>query len=187
MKKAISAVLICEIMILNLVCCGKSDVEKAKKDLQETYEKYGWVEKETVDVLVAKFNTEVVDNSSLNPASTDYLTESEDNQYWYGLIDGIYLAVIPENHTGDKATEIVDYMLIYADKAGKYESDALLYAKYLIKANNSQITDSEIDTLLEEAKAKSDTDKTANNGKGISIGYSENNETYLYRVVRLYR
>ena len=41
---------------------------------------------------MAKFNTEVVDNSSLNPASVDYLTESN-KQYWYGLIDGIYLVV----------------------------------------------------------------------------------------------
>ena len=84
MKKKL-VILICGIMVLNLTGCGKSDLEDAKKDLQETQEKYGWVRKETVDTLVAKFNAEVVDNSSLNPASIDYLTES-DNQYWYGLV-----------------------------------------------------------------------------------------------------
>lgn len=148
------------------------DLENQRQKLQETQEKYGWVEKETVDVLVAKFNTEIVDSSSLNPASTDYLTE-DNNQYWYGLIDGIYLVVVPEKYTGDKSTEIVDYMLLYVDKTSKYESDAISYIKHLIKANNSNITDNEIDSLLQEAKVKSTSGETANNGKGISIGYIE--------------
>ena len=148
------------------------DLENQRQKLQETQEKYGWVEKETVDVLVAKFNTEIVDSSSLNPASTDYLTE-DNNQYWYGLIDGIYLVVVPEKYTGDKSTEIVDYTLLYVDKTSKYESDAISYIKHLIKANNSNITDNEIDSLLQEAKVKSTSGETANNGKGISIGYIE--------------
>lgn len=186
MKKSIISVLVCVILVSCLACCGKSDVEDAKKDLEQTQEKYGWVEKETVDVLVAKFNTEVVDNSTLNPASTDYLTEN-DNQYWYGLIDGVYLVVVPEKNTSDKTTEIVKYMLLYIDKNSEYKSDAISYIRYLIKANNNQITDSEIDTLLEEAKAKSDSGKTANNGKGISIGYLEKDEAYQYEVIRLYK
>lgn len=186
MKKTMLTILICGVMILGVTGCGKSDLEEAKKDLQETEEKYGWVEKENVDVLVAKFNTEVVDNSSLNPASTDYLTES-DNQYWYGLIEGVYLVVVPEKYTGDKTTEIVNYMLLYVDKSSKYESDATQYIKYLIKVNNSEITDSEIDTLLEEAKTKSNSGNVANNGKGISIGYTEKDEAYQYQVLRLYK
>lgn len=186
MKKTILAILMCGVMILGLTGCGKSDLEDAKKDLQESQEKYGSVEKETVDVLVSKFNTEVVDNSSLNKASTDYLTEN-DNQYWYGLIEGIYLVVVPEKYVGDKTTEIVDYMLLYVDKNSKYESIAIPYTKHLIKANNSQITDSEITTLLEEARTKSNSGKTANNGKGISIGYTEKDEAYQYQVLRLYK
>mgnify|MGYP004649466511 CR=1 FL=1 len=186
MKKIILTILVCTGIILGLTGCSKSDLEEAKKDLQETQEKYGWVEKETVDVLVAKFNTEVVDNSSLNAASTDYLTESN-NQYWYGLIEGVYLVVVPEKYTGDKTTEIVDYMLLYVDKTSKYESDAFSYIKHLIKANNSQITDSEIDKLLKEARTKSNSGKTSNNGKGISIGYAEKDEAYQYQVLRLYK
>ena len=171
-----------------IVQFSKHNLEEAKKDLQETQEKYGWVEKESVDVLVAKFNTQVMDNdsSSLNPASTDYLTESN-NEYWYGLIEGVYLVVVPEKYTGDKTTETVNYTLLYVDKTSKYESDAISYIKYLIKANNSEITDSEIDTLLEDAKTKTNSGKTANNGKGISIGYTENDETYQYQVLRLYK
>ena len=186
MKKKLFAILVCSVMTLNLTGCGKSESKEINKDLQEIQDKYGWVEKETVDVLVAKFNTEVVDNSSLNPTSIDYLTESN-NQYWYGLIDGIYLVVVPEKYTGDKTDEIVNYMLLYVDKTSEYKSDAISYVKYLIKSNNSQVTDSEIDTLLNEARNKSNSGKTANNGKGISIGYTENDEAYQYQVLRLYK
>ena len=190
-KKIIGICIVVFVIIFVAVCIAivqfsKKDLEEAKKGLEETQEKYGWVEKESVDVLVAKFNTEVVDNSSLNPASTDYLTESN-NQYWYGLVDGVYLVVVPEEYTGDKTTEIVNYMLLYVDKTSKYEADAILYTKYLIKANNSQITDSEIDTLLEDAKTKVNSGKIANNGKGISIGYTEKDEAYQYQVLRLYK
>ena len=190
-KKIIGICVVILVIVVIAICMvmvqsSKKDLEDAKKDLQETQEKYGGVEKETVDVLVAKFNTEVVDNSSLNPASTDYLTESN-NQYWYGLIEGVYLVVVPEEYTGDKTTEIVNYMLLYVDKTSKYESDAITYIKHLIKSNNNQITDSEVDTLLEEAKTKANSGKTANNGKGISIGYTENDETYQYQVLRLYK
>ena len=186
-------IIICLIMIILAIVISlgvklylNKDLENQRQKLQETQEKYGWVEKETVDVLVAKFNTEIVDSSSLNPASTDYLTE-DNNLYWYGLIDGIYLVVVPEKYTGDKSTEIVDYTLLYVDKTSKYESDAISYIKHLIKANNSNITDNEIDSLLQEAKVKSTSGETANNGKGISIGYIEKNDSYQFQVLRSYK
>ena len=186
-------IIICLIMIILAIVISlgvklylNKDLENQRQKLQETQEKYGWVEKETVDVLVAKFNTEIVDSSSLNPASTDYLTE-DNNQYWYGLIDGIYLVEKKKKYTGDKSTEIVDYTLLYVDKTSKYESDAISYIKHLIKANNSNITDNEIDSLLQEAKVKSTSGETANNGKGISIGYIEKNDSYQFQVLRSYK
>lgn len=186
MKKMLFAILLCGVMVLGLTGCGKSSVEDAKNDLQESQEKYGFVEKETIDVLVAKFNTEVVDNSSLNPASTDYLTE-DNNQYWYGLIEGVYLVVVPEKYTGDKAIDIVDYMLIYVEKNSKYSDDAVTYAKYLIKANYNEATETETDTLLKEAITKAPTGKTAYNGKGISVGYLDSNDYYQYQVLSFYK
>lgn len=186
MKKTLFAILVCVVMVLGLTGCGKSSVENAKKDFQESQKKFGSVEKETADGLVAKFNTEVVDNSTLNPASTDYLTEYN-NQYWYGLLDGVSLVVVPEKYTGDKITDIVDYMLIYVNKTSKYDKEAITYAKYLIKANYNGATETEIDTLLEEAKTKSTTGKTAYNGKGISVGYLDNNDYYQYQVLRFYK
>ena len=95
--------------------------------------------------------------------------------------------MVPEEHTGDKSTEIVNYTLLYVDKTGEYEDNATSYIKYLIRANNNQITDSEIDTLLEDAKTKPNSGKPANNGKGISIGYTENDEVNKYHVLRLYK
>ncbi len=120
MKNKKKIIIICLIMIILAIVISlgvklylNKDLENQRQKLQETQEKkYGWVEKETVDVLVAKFNTEIVDSSSLNPASTDYLTE-DNNQYWYGLIDGIYLVVVPEKYTGDKSTEIVEIIRFY--------------------------------------------------------------------------
>lgn len=186
MKKTLFAILLCGVMVLGLTGCGKSSVDDAKKDLQESQGKYGSVEKETVDVLVAKFNTEVVDNSTLNPASTNYLTEYN-NQYWYGLFDGVSLVVVPKTYTGDKTTDIVDYMLIYVDKTSKYSDDALTYAKHLIKANYNEATEDEIVSLLENAKSESTTGKTAYNGKGISVGYLDKDNYYQYQVLRFYK
>lgn len=179
MKKNISYILLCGILVLSLTGCSKN-----KNDLQESQEKYGAVEKENVEVLVAKFNTEVKDNSMLNPASTDYLTE-DNGEYWYGLIDGIYLVVVPEKYIGDK-TEIVNYTLLYVNKSSKYVSDASSYIKYLIKANNQEITEAEISTLISEVKEKVNSGKTANNGKGISLSYTESDDVYQYQVLRLY-
>lgn len=162
------------------------DIEEQEQELQNTIENYGTVSQETVDVLVAKFNTQVMDNESfLNPASTDYLT-IDDNMYWYGLIEGIYLVVVPEEFNNDPTNEIVDYMFLFVDKGGQYESDAEEYVKYLIKANNESITDEQINTLIEESKQLTTSGETSNNGKGISIGYIDNEDNIQYQVIRLY-
>lgn len=194
MKKNNIIIIVCIIIIL--VSIGgyfavtyflDKDIEKQEKELRNTIEKYGAVSQETVDVLVAKFNTQVMDNnSSLNPASTDYLT-IDDNKYWYGLLEGIYLVVVPQDFNNDPTNEIVDYMFLFVDKGGQYEANAEEYVKYLIKANNESITDEEINTLLEEAKQLSTSGETSNNGNGISIGYIDNVDNIQYQVIRLYK
>lgn len=186
MKKRILTILLCGVIVLGFAT-GCNSKKRPEKDLEETISKYGSVEKETVDVLVAKFNTEVMNNNEkLNPASDDYLT-IDNNKYWYGLIEGIYLVVVPKEFSNDKAKDIVDYMFLYIDKGKINKPNVIKYAKYLIKANNNNITTEEVDTLLEEAKQKSQEKKTANNGKGISVGYVENDNNYQYQVIRLYK
>ncbi len=186
MKKKILAVLLCGGIILGLTV-GCDSKKNAEKDLEETTNKYGYVEKETVDVLVAKFNTEVMNtnNGKLNAASDEYLTV-DNNQYWYGLIEGIYLVVKPINFSNDKTKDIVDSMTIYVEKDSEYENDATTYAKYLLKANSDKLTDDEISSLMNDAKEKENQEK-ANNGKGISLGYNNNNDNYQYLVKRLYK
>lgn len=185
-KKSVVTLLLCGAMVLAMAGCGNSGAGDAEKDLQQSQETYGAVERESCDVLVAKFNTEVVDNSALNPASADYLTEDHD-QYWYGLLEGVYLVVVPETYTGDPKTDIVDYMLIYADSSGEYGDEAVAYAKHLVKANDNAATEAEITTLLEQAKAQAASGKTAYNGRGIAVGYLETSDAYQYQVLRFYK
>ena len=113
------------------------------------------------------------------------MTTHED-AYWYGLITGISLIVYPVEYTGDMSSEIVDYMILYVEKNSENESMVSEYMKYLIKANNPDITDEEITSLLTEAKNAADFGKTVNNGKGIDIGYIDNEDNYQYQVIRLY-
>lgn len=163
------------------------DIERQEQELQNTIEKYGFVNQESVDMLVAKFNTQVMDNNpSLNPASSDYLT-IDDNKYWYSLFEGIYLVVVPQDFNNDSANEIVDYMFLFVDKGSQYEANAEEYVKYLIKANNENITDEEISALLEKAKQLAPSRETSNNGKGISIAYIDNTDNIQYQVIRLYK
>ena len=63
---------------LGITGCGTETVDE---DRQTETQDYGSVERETADVLVAKFNAQVVDNSTLHPASDDYSTTDE-NAYW---------------------------------------------------------------------------------------------------------
>lgn len=194
MKKNNIIIIVCIIIIL--VSIGgyfavtyflDKDIEKQEQELQNTIENYGTVSQETVDVLVAKFNSQVMDNnSSLNPASSDYLS-IDDSKYWYGLFEGIYLVVVPQNFNNTPTNEIVDYMFLFVDKGSQYEANVEEYVKYLIKANNGSITDEEINTLLEKAKQLAPSGKTSNNGKGISIGYIDNTDNIQYQVIRLYK
>ena len=163
---------------------GCDDVNKPNETTLEQQDS-GYVLKETADVLVAKFNTEVVDNGSLNPASEEYLTVHED-AYWYGLISGIYLIVYPIEYTGDLETDIVDYMVLYVENATKNEAMANEYMEHLIKANNSDITTDEVKELMAKAKKSASMGKTVNNGKGIDVGYVLSEDNYQYQVIRLY-
>lgn len=80
-----------------------------------------------------------------------------------------------------------DYMVVDNGKYWFALTNDVAFYKLLIKANNEEITDSEIDELLKEAKEKSFAKEIANNGKGISVGISNANDHYEYQVIRLYK
>lgn len=161
------------------------DLEKQEQELQETIDEYGTVNEENVVTLVAKFNTEVMDNGLEYPASDDYFTV-ENDVYWYALYEDIYLYIEPLQYSGDTEKDIVDMTAINFPKDSENQDMALQFAKHLIKANNNELTDTEIDELIEEAKKASKDKKVANNGKGITVALAENETTYEYQIVRLY-
>ena len=179
MKKLLSFVMMV-IILFSVTACNKEENEK-----DEYIQESSYVQQETVEVLVAKFNTEIVENGILNPASNEYLTIYEDS-YWYGLITGIYLIVYPLEYTGNLNDDIVDYMVLYVKKDSEYASDVNDYMEHLIKANNSDITVEEVAELIKKAKESALSGKTVNNCKGIDIGYIENEDNYQYHVIRLY-
>lgn len=161
------------------------DLEKAKNELQETIEKYGYVEKENVLTVISKFNTEIMDSGLEYPASDDYLT-IENNEYWYGLFDDIHCFVIPEKFSNNKEADIVSMTGIYYPKNSQNKDLALKYIKNLIKANNNQLSDTEISNLVNKAE-KSKNSENVQSGKGIALALKETDEYYNYQVIRIYK
>lgn len=190
-KKVITICGVIFVIVFVVVCFAivqfsKQDVENAQKELQETYEKYGTVEKEIVNILVAKLNTEIMDNGINTPAS-DELMVAQDGLYWYGLTDDVSIYVKPVEFSNDNKKDIAEISAIYMNKEKYNEETAIKYAKLLIKANNEELTEDEIDTLIKDAKALSKDEEFANNGKGISVAILESDSHYEYQVKRLYK
>lgn len=191
MKKVIISVIVlilCVGIVFGVKYFLDKDLENQKQELQETINKYGTVEKANVSTLIAKFNTEIKNNdSALNPAMEQFCTVDNENKlYWYGMYEDVSCYVQSVEFTGDKEKDIVDTMAIYCPKDSKNKEMALKYAKNLIKANNNELTDEEVDYLMNEAKAQSPNKKNANNGKGISVGILDAGDHYQYQIVRLY-
>ena len=192
MKKSKIAIIILIIIFVLLVGAyfGVSyffdkESENQEQQLQESGEALGIVNEENVATLVAKFNTEVMENGPQYPASEDYFAV-ENGIYWYGLYEDIYLYVEPVNYTGNKEADIVDMMAIHFPKNSEHEDIALELAKNLVKINNSELTDEEIEQLIVQAQEVSKDKRVANNGKGITVALAENETNYEYQVVRIY-
>ena len=192
MKKSKIAIIILVIIFVLLVGAyfGVSyffdkESENQEQQLQESGEALGIVNEENVATLVAKFNTEVMENGPQYPASEEYFAV-ENGIYWYGLYEDIYLYVEPVNYTGNKEADIVDMMSIHFPKNSEHEDIALELAKNLVKINNSELTDEEIEQLIAQAQEVSKDKRVANNGKGITVALAENETNYEYQVVRIY-
>lgn len=165
---------------------AKKDLENAKKELEETYEKYGTVEKESVNTLIAKFNAEIMDSGLNTPAYDDYMV-AENDAYWWALTEEVNCYITPVKFTNNKNEDIAELSAIYIKKDKYDEEIALKYAKALIRTNNSELTNKEITDLLNDAKKSSKDKKMANNGKGISVGIVEDDNYFEYQVRRLYK
>lgn len=190
-KKMIGICVMIFVAVVIAVCIAivqfpKKDLEAIQKEYKKIVEKYGVVEKETVSTMIAKFNTEIMDSGLNTPAYDDYMT-IENDVYWFGLTENISYYLQPVEFTGDKEKDIVEMTAIYFKKESYDEKVAYDYASKLIKANNHDLTEEEIDKLMKEAKDKSTEKMTSNNGKGISVGFLEYDDNYIYQVIRLYQ
>lgn len=190
-KKIIGICVVIFVIIVIAICIAiiqfsKHDLETVQKEYEQTVEKYGVVEKETVSTMIAKFNTEIMDGGINTPAYDDYLT-IEDGSYWFGITENISYLLQPVEFTSDKDKDILAMSALYFHKENYNEEKAVKYVRCLIKSNNYDLTDEEIDDLIKEAKEKSLKKETSNNGKGISIGFLEYENSYIYQVIRLYK
>lgn len=193
-KKDIIIITICLVIIvlsiggyLGVKYYLDKDLEKAEQELQNTIEKYGVLERESVNISVAKFNTEIMDNTGweLLPVSDNSMIIHENN-YWYPLYEDISLVVVPEEFTNDNNKDVTKIMFLYFPKDTKYMNEAMEYMKYLIKANNEKITDEDATKLISEAEELKQEQKSANNGTGIWVGIYENDTHIEYQVSRNY-
>ncbi len=190
-KKIIGICVVIFVIVVIAICIAivqfsKHDLETAQKEYEQTVKKYGVVEKETVSTMIAKFNTEIMDGGINTPAYDDYLT-IEDGSYWFGITENISYLLQPVEFTSDKDKDILAMSALYFHKENYNEEEAVKYVRCLIKSNNYDLTDKEIDDLIKEAKEKSSKKETSNNGKGISIGFLEYENSYIYQVIRLYK
>lgn len=192
MKKRIITILLCGIMVLEITGCSnpvddaKKDLENAKQELEETYEKIGWVEQETVDTLIAKYNTEIMDSGLETPAYDDYMLV-EDGNYWFALTEDITFYIKPVECSKDKIKDIAELSAVRIKKQNYNEDTIVNYAKKLIKSNREDLTDEEINNLVKEAQELKKDKKMSNNGKGISVGIFETDDFYEYQVRRIYK
>lgn len=190
-KKVMTICGVIVVVVVIAVCVtiaqfSKQDVENAQNDLQTTIKKYGSVEKETVNTLVAKLNAEIMNNDINTPAIDEYMV-TQDGLYWYALTEDVSIYIKPVEFSNDNEKDIAEQSAIYMDKDVYDEHKAIKYTKRLIKANNYELTEDEIDTLIKDAKTLSKDNGMSNNGKGISVGIVETDNHYEYQVKRLYK
>ena len=171
-----------KVIIIAVICIGKNNM----KEYDEIVEKYGSVEPETVDSVIENFNTEIK-NGELNTLATDVSIDTEEGLYWYVLTENISCYVAPVEFTGDYKKDNAELISIYFDKEGYKEETAIYYWKELIKANNADLTDEEINTFVEDTKKDKNGDEMTANGKGLYATIVETDNHYEYQVKRLYK
>jgi len=91
-----------------------------------------------------------------------------------------------ENYA-DRAQMVSDSKLVAFGTGKKYSILNKYNGKvyYITNINNNGFN--ELNNLIKEAKEKSSKKETSNNGKGISVGFLEYADRYIYQVIRLYK
>lgn len=186
MKKKILTCLLCGVMLLGIVGCSDNQPKENDTNKPMKEENLGSVEQESVNTLIAKLNTEIMDNGINTPAYDDYMV-IENGLYWFALTEDVSFYIKPVTCSNDKNTDIAEMSAIWINKQKYDEDTALKYAKRLIKANNLELSEMEVESLLKEAQQLKNDKLLANNGKGIYVGILESDKHYEYQVKRIYK
>jgi len=180
------------VSILNSEDVEEVEVDETAEVEKELEEEYGFVEPETVENLVAKFNAKIMDQTGWELMPTDDATlVTHENNYWYPLDEDLALVVVPVEFSGDKAQDEVLTMLIYVGKDAANQEKAQEYWKYVVQANDDSLSAEEVAELMAEAEELRERGEMANHGGGIFVAISEGEGTGAdhreYQVVRNYR
>lgn len=184
MKRRIGMLLLTLAMCCALSACsgGTDSGDEAKT---ETADPFGTVEPLTVFDAIDRFNVELSEHEANYYADNEYMI-AQDGLYWYRIFDDITCYVKPVEFSDDMEKDIAETIAIRYAVDSKNEQMALDYIQYLIKANNADITDDEISTLMSKAKEQAPDGKTAYNGKGITVGVLVTEDVIEYQIVRIY-
>ena len=164
--------------VLSLTGCGN---DKQPSIEEETV----YSEEETVQILTAKFNTEIIENGTETPVYDENLTINNDT-YFYNLFEDINYYIKPVKLTEDIEKDVAKSSVIYYSIDSEFEDIALKYVKHLIKANKIDISASEIDEALEQAKKLSDDELEYDGKNGLLIKYYEKDGNKYYEITRVY-
>ncbi len=199
MKKSVLALLLCGIVALGLMGCSSGGSDSGASTSGSANSKtatesdtasesqqgsLGNVEPEIVNTLVAKLNAEIMDGNLNTPAYDNSLVV-DNGVYWYAITDDISLYIMPVEFTDDVNADIVDYSGLLIDCDTYDETAARSYVTKLVKANNLEMTDEQVDVLFQEALEFIDTPDMANNGNGLWLGVTKSDDHYDYQVQRV--
>lgn len=176
MRKALVGLLT---LIVGLTLTGCGD-ETTPIEGETTY-----IEEETVQILTAKFNTEIIENGSETPVYDENLTISNDT-YLYNLFEDINYYVEPIEFNDDIETDIAKSSVIFYPVNSEFEEVAVSYVKHLIKANNIDISDSEVDEALKQAQKLSEDELGYDGKNGLLISHYEKDNNKYYKITRVY-
>lgn len=139
-----------------------------------------YLEKETIETSIEKFNTLILDNGMNTSISKDnYIIKN--NVYHYTIYENINLYIKPLEYMENPKEEITYDLGIYYPSNTKYEGNAKLYVKYLISINNPDLSNEEIEKLIDNAVKVSKENKDININTGISIRYFNQKENNNYK------
>lgn len=167
------------------------DEEKTRKEQEQQQEllknqrvtKYS--ETINVETFIKNFNSHLTDNNEKSLISKDKLSV-EKNSYFYNIINDLGFYIIPETFTNSQTTDIVKTSAVFYKKGTKNEELAKKYIKYLFKTNNPEISDEEINNLMNKAIEKSKINQAVDKNNGLFISYDEQDNNVFYIITRNY-